>query len=105
MSGITNANDITIGIESVAGSIGLEHSQNIYPPSLYSIVFSPPSSSTASPITDVAANWNDNEETQSKLQTSVSSKDVLLAGGLAFYKHNTEKYYRRGPLYKGNAIY
>ena len=62
MSGITNANDITIGIESVAGSIGLEHSQNIYPPSLYSIVFTPPSLSNAAPITDVAANWNDNEE-------------------------------------------
>ncbi|MBT6013342.1 MAG: hypothetical protein HOG85_00820 [Flavobacteriales bacterium] len=62
MSGITNANDITIGIESVAGSIGLEHSQNIYPPSLYSIVFTPPSLSNAAPITDIAANWNDNEE-------------------------------------------
>ena len=62
MSGITNGNDITIGIESVAGSIGLQHSQDTYPPSLYSIKFSPPSMSNASPITDIAANWNDNDE-------------------------------------------
>ena len=62
MSGITNGNDITIGIESVAGSIGLQHSQDTYPQSLYSIKFSPPSLSNASPITDVAASWNDNTE-------------------------------------------
>ncbi len=62
MSGITNANDITIGIESVAGSIGLQHSQDTYPQSLYSIKFSPPSMSNAAPITDVATSWNDNNE-------------------------------------------
>ena len=62
MSGITNGNDITIGIESAAGSIGLQHSQDIYPQSLYSIKFNPPSISNASPITDVAASWNDNNE-------------------------------------------
>jgi len=62
MSGITNGNDITIGIESVAGSIGLQHSQDTYPPFLYSIKFTPPSISNASPITDIAASWNDNFE-------------------------------------------
>ncbi|MEC9208833.1 MAG: hypothetical protein VX762_00210 [Bacteroidota bacterium] len=62
MNGITNANDITIGIESIAGSIGLQHSQDTYPQSLYSIKFSPPSISNASPITDVATSWNDNNE-------------------------------------------
>jgi hypothetical protein len=62
MSGLTNGNDITIGIESVAGSIGLQHSKNTYPQSLYSIKFTPPSISNASPITDVAASWNDNSE-------------------------------------------
>jgi hypothetical protein len=62
MNGITNGNDITIGIESVAGSIGLQHSQDTYPQSLYSIKFSPPSIFNASPITDVATSWNDNNE-------------------------------------------
>ena len=62
MSGVTNANDITIGIESVAGSIGLQHSQDTYPTSLYAIKFTPPSVSNASPVTDVAANWNDNNQ-------------------------------------------
>ena len=62
MSGITNGNDITIGIESVAGSIGLQHSQDTYPPFPYCIKFTPPSISNASPITDIAASWNDNSE-------------------------------------------
>jgi len=62
MSGITNGNDITIGIESVAGSIGLQHSQDTYPPFPYSIKFTPPSISNASPITDIAASWNDNSD-------------------------------------------
>ena len=70
MSGITNANDITIGIESVAGSIGLQHSQNTYPPFPYSIKFTPPTISNASPITDVSASWNDNSE----------NKGVFLSG-------------------------
>ena len=60
MSGVTNGNDITIGIESVAGSIGLQHSQDTYPSFPYSIKFTPPSN--ASPITDIAASWNDNSE-------------------------------------------
>ena len=62
MSGITTGNDITIGIESVAGSIGLQHSQDTYPSFPYSIKFTPPSISNASPITDIAASWNDNSE-------------------------------------------
>ena len=43
MNGWTQSNDITIGIESVAGSIGLQHSQNTYPSFPYSIKFFPPS--------------------------------------------------------------
>ena len=70
MIGITNGNDITIGIESVAGSIGLQHSQDTYPPFPYSIKFTPPSISNASPITDIAASWNDNSE----------NKGVFLSG-------------------------
>ena len=62
MSGITNGNDITIGIESVAGSIGLQHSQDTYPTFPYSIKFIPPVMSNASPVTDIAASWNDNHQ-------------------------------------------
>lgn len=62
MSGFTNGNDITIGIESVAGSIGLQHSQDTYPLSSYSIKFNPPSLLNASPVTDVATSWNDNDQ-------------------------------------------
>jgi 4-hydroxybenzoyl-CoA reductase subunit alpha len=39
---------------------------------------------------EVATFWNDHEKSQSALQTQVSPKEVLLAGGRAFFKHNTE---------------
>jgi len=62
MSGVTTGNDITIGIESVAGSIGLQHSQDSYPQSSYSIRFIPPALSNASPVTDISTAWNGNNE-------------------------------------------
>ena len=62
MSGVTTGNDITIGIESVAGSIGLQHSQDSYPQSSYSIRLTPPALSNASPVTDVSTAWNGNNE-------------------------------------------
>ena len=62
MSGVTTGNDITIGIESVAGSIGLQHSQDSYPQSSYSIRFTPPALSNASPVTDISTAWNGNNE-------------------------------------------
>lgn len=79
MSGITNSNDITIGIESVAGSIGLQHSQNTYPTFPYSIKFTPPTTSNASPITDVAASWNDNSENKGIFLSGQGSNYIMKA--------------------------
>ncbi|MDC0204897.1 hypothetical protein OAJ65_03810, partial [Flavobacteriales bacterium] len=79
MNGITNSNDITIGIESVAGSIGLQHSQNTYPLFPYSIKFTPPSVLNASPITDVAASWNDNDENKGIFLSGQGDNYIMVA--------------------------
>lgn len=56
-TGLTNANDISIGIESVAGSIGLQHSSDVYPPVNFAIRFYLPVE-TSLVINDAAAGWN-----------------------------------------------
>ncbi|MBX2980649.1 MAG: hypothetical protein KF905_15285 [Flavobacteriales bacterium] len=56
-SGLTQNNDITIGIESVAGSIGLQHSKNVYPGGNYAIRYTRPTAPLLA-VTDVAASWN-----------------------------------------------
>lgn len=55
-------NFCTIGIENNSGNIGLMHSHDILPPSIYAIKFYPPQSSTFQ-VNDAATNYNDNEET------------------------------------------
>lgn len=56
-SGLTQNNDILIGIESVAGSIGLQHSADIYPPTDFAIRFYLPPT-TDLDIIDAALNYN-----------------------------------------------
>ncbi len=56
-TGLTQNNDLTMGIESVAGSIGLEHSKNIYPPSNRAIRYYRPVVPLID-VTDVAVDWN-----------------------------------------------
>jgi len=56
-TGLTQNNDLGIGIESVAGSIGLPHSNDLYPPTSFAIRFYMPEQ-TELEITDAAANWN-----------------------------------------------
>lgn len=55
-SGLTQNNDIVIGIESVSGDIGLQHSADIYPPSNYAIRFEAPAVPLIQ-ITDAAVEW------------------------------------------------
>jgi len=52
----------TIGIENNSGNIGLMHSHDILPPSIFAIKFYPPLSSTFQ-VNDASTNYNDNEET------------------------------------------
>jgi hypothetical protein len=59
-SGITNANDITIGIENVSGGVGLQHSKNIYPVAGRSIKFYYPAVVTYQAV-DGGVNWNMDE--------------------------------------------
>lgn len=56
-TGTTQNNDLLIGIESVAGSIGLQHSADIYPPTNFAIRFYMPPS-TELEIIDAAVNFN-----------------------------------------------
>lgn len=57
LSGLTQNNDVLIGIESVVGSVGLQHSIDTYPPSNFAIRFYPPVESELM-VTDAAMNWN-----------------------------------------------
>ncbi len=61
-SGITQNNDIKVGIESVAGTIGLQHSSNIYPQAGYAVRFYRPASTTLA-VTDASVIWNGQDGT------------------------------------------
>ncbi|MFN3876322.1 MAG: hypothetical protein ACK4L7_10475, partial [Flavobacteriales bacterium] len=56
-SGITQNGDIKVGIESVAGTIGLQHSSNAYPTAGVAIRFYMPPASTLQ-VVDAAPGWN-----------------------------------------------
>ncbi|MEO8591374.1 MAG: T9SS type A sorting domain-containing protein [Flavobacteriales bacterium] len=55
--GITQNGDLKVGIESVAGSIGLQHSANVYQPANYAVRFYMPIASTLE-VKDAAIKWN-----------------------------------------------
>lgn len=57
MSGLTNANDITIGIENITGQLGLQHSKNTYPVNNYTVRFKYPDTVTYQAV-DGGVNWN-----------------------------------------------
>jgi hypothetical protein len=55
-TGFTQSNDLKVGIESMAGTIGLQHSSNTYPVANYAVRFYRPAASTL-PVIDAAVNW------------------------------------------------
>lgn len=59
-SGLTQSNDITIGIENITGQLGLQHSKNQYPVANYSIKFYYPTTVTYQAV-DGGVNWNMDE--------------------------------------------
>lgn len=56
-SGLTQNNDIKLGIESVAGTIGLQHSSNVYPTVGIAIRYYMPPASTLQ-VLDATVGWN-----------------------------------------------
>ncbi len=54
-------NFCTVGIENNSGNIGLMHSHDVLPPSIYAIKFYPPQNSTFL-VNDAATTYNDNDE-------------------------------------------
>ncbi|CAN5489708.1 hypothetical protein BH11BAC2_BH11BAC2_11870 [soil metagenome] len=60
------ADYMAIGIENNSGSVGLEHSHDVYPPTSYAIRFYPPASTTLQ-INDASTTWNDNPDNAAKI--------------------------------------
>lgn len=54
--------NVVIGIENNSGSIGLQHSLNVFPPTNYAIKYSYPSATTYI-VNDASTSYNDNTET------------------------------------------
>ena len=54
--------NVVIGIENNSGSIGLQHSLNVFPPTNYAIKYYYPSS-TSYVVNDASTSYNDNTET------------------------------------------
>ncbi len=54
--------NVVIGIENNSGSIGLQHSYNVFPPINYAIKYSYPSNTTYV-VNDASTSYNDNSET------------------------------------------
>ena len=55
--GMTQGDDITIGIENITGQLGLQHSKNIYPTGGYSVKFYYPTTTTYQAV-DGGVHWN-----------------------------------------------
>lgn len=55
--GTTQSNDLIIGIENIAGNLGLQHSRSAYPDTNYTVVYNYPSVVTYQ-ATDAGINWN-----------------------------------------------
>jgi hypothetical protein len=75
-SGLTQSNDITIGIENITGQLGLQHSKNVYPTANYSIKFYYPQTVTYQ-ATDGGVNWNLNEGNGAMFTKTNSPKTLV----------------------------
>jgi hypothetical protein len=60
-TGITSNNDITIGIEDIAGNVGLQYLRNVYPTANRSVKFFYPDT-TSFQVTDASVNWINNDD-------------------------------------------
>lgn len=60
-TGITNNNDITAGIEDIAGNVGLQYLRNVYPTPLRSVKFFYPDTVTYQ-VSDASVNWINNSD-------------------------------------------
>jgi len=68
----------TIGIENISGNVGLQHSNNIYPPSSYAIKFYYPSATTFQ-VNDASTVYNNNETTGGRFLSANGSPYVMTA--------------------------
>jgi hypothetical protein len=76
--GLTQNNDLLLGIESVAGSIGLQHSADVYPVAGYAIRYTPPTVSTLA-VLDAIPLWNSNITTGGQFRSRNGSDFQMIA--------------------------
>ncbi len=68
----------TIGIENISGNVGLQHSNNVYPPSSYTIKFYYPASTTYQ-VNDASTVYTNNETTGGLFLSANGSPYVMTA--------------------------
>jgi hypothetical protein len=68
----------TIGIENISGNVGLQHSNNVYPPSSYAIKFYYPASTTFQ-VNDASTVYTNNETTGGLFLSANGSPYVMTA--------------------------
>ena len=97
-SGLTLNNDLLIGIESVAGTIGLQHSADVYPLANYAIRFEMPPTALLE-VNDGAANWVGAPGSGGIFRSRNGSPVDLVANGL-----NTGNTTLQGMLIQGAVL-
>ncbi|MEZ4755248.1 MAG: hypothetical protein R2817_00305 [Flavobacteriales bacterium] len=97
-NGLTLNNDLLIGIESVAGTIGLQHSADAYPLANYAIRFEMPPTALLE-VNDGAANWVGAPGSGGIFRSRNGSPVDLVANGL-----NTGNTTLQGMLIQGAVL-
>lgn len=80
-TGLTQNTDLTLGIESVAGTIGLQHSADTYPATNYAIRYYMPPASTLD-VLDGVPNWNTQPGTGGIFRTRNGSPFQMIGNAL-----------------------
>lgn len=97
-TGLTLNNDLLIGIESVAGTIGLQHSAETYPLANYAIRFEMPPTALLQ-VNDGAANWVGTPGSGGIFRSRNGSPVDMVANGL-----NTGNTTLQGMLIQGAVL-
>jgi hypothetical protein len=97
-NGLTLNNDLLIGIESVAGTIGLQHSSETYPVGNYAIRFEMPPTALLQ-VNDGAANWVGAPGSGGIFRSRNGSPVDLVANGL-----NTGNTTLQGMVIQGSVL-
>ena len=96
-TGLTQNNDLKLGIESVAGSIGLQHSSNVYPATGIAIRYYMPPMSTLQ-ILDATVGWNGQPGSNGIFRSRNGSSYSMVANALNVGNTDTGPFNFSGTL-------